>query len=478
MFKLSQKHKRLGTTQLENTFILDYLPTANELYLKVYIWGLYLCQTNDPSLGIDDIARELSVDVKKVEEAFRYWERRKLVKRLSDNPPTYEYFPLNEQSEKSQAEFLDEDYVSFAEDMYAIFEDKRNIRPNEIQTAYEWIEELNISKEIVILLLNHCKSTKGNNFSFKYAQGLAIELKEKNILGDESAAIKFFLTDKKSRDGAKKVLNRFGQHRTPSEDEIGLYQKWITEYKLKEKDILSACQETVKASSPSFAYLDKVLLRLKELSADGESIEHLITHQKKISEAIKKLLHMLGIKVPLSTVEPIYRKWRSVFSEENLLKYSSLIQLKEGNFEDLTELLSTLAALAPEKREEHFDKEKALFSFTRELMLRSGSKSKINTKDIEQINAWKQHFNDDIILYAAEQAKHASHKFKYIDRVLSDYKAKGISTIEQAKNTNIIAAKAGKHVVAQNYVQRVYTESQLEADALELLRRAEEIDES
>ena len=63
-------------TPIENMFLLEYLPSAPEGFLRVYLYARML--TLHPELGEDiaDVARALRMDEESVYNAMTYWERR------------------------------------------------------------------------------------------------------------------------------------------------------------------------------------------------------------------------------------------------------------------------------------------------------------------------------------------------------------------------------------------------------------------
>ena len=92
MFEFDQNALAYGVTALENRFLLDYLPAAKGDYVKVYVWGLHMCAWGKPEYSLEEMAQDLIMNVSEVEAALRYWERRGLVARLSDNPPAYRFY--------------------------------------------------------------------------------------------------------------------------------------------------------------------------------------------------------------------------------------------------------------------------------------------------------------------------------------------------------------------------------------------------
>ena len=139
MFEQDESMLRFGVTPVENLFIQEYLPAARGDYVKVYLYALYISAHPKKELSAAEIAQELGMPQSDVEGALRYWERRHLLVRLTDNPPAYQL--------KSPAQLLlsgeagmeaDSAFVAFSEDIYALFGDRRKVRPTMVHGARTW----------------------------------------------------------------------------------------------------------------------------------------------------------------------------------------------------------------------------------------------------------------------------------------------------------------------------------------------------
>ncbi|MDD3109180.1 MAG: hypothetical protein PHH32_00880, partial [Eubacteriales bacterium] len=86
MFDLDEQAKIFGITAVENLFFTEYLPDASGDQVKVYLWGLYQSQRGAKDYTLKQMSRDLGLEEAQVEAALRYWERRRLVERVSDKP--------------------------------------------------------------------------------------------------------------------------------------------------------------------------------------------------------------------------------------------------------------------------------------------------------------------------------------------------------------------------------------------------------
>ena len=56
-------------TLIDNKFITKYLPEADGFAVKVYLYGLFLCNTRESDLSISAMAKELGADIKAVQNS-------------------------------------------------------------------------------------------------------------------------------------------------------------------------------------------------------------------------------------------------------------------------------------------------------------------------------------------------------------------------------------------------------------------------
>ena len=81
-------------TIIENKFITKYLPEADGFAVKVYLYGLYLCENTDSDFSIRSMAEVLKTTEEEIKEAFTLWEAYDLVEILAKEPFTVQYLPV------------------------------------------------------------------------------------------------------------------------------------------------------------------------------------------------------------------------------------------------------------------------------------------------------------------------------------------------------------------------------------------------
>ena len=112
-------------TEIDNIFINDYLPSAPEMCVKVYLYGLYLCSSGETvDNNLSSFAKHLNMEVEDVESAFYYWQEQGLVQVLSTRPIEIRYIPLKNIFNNTKL-FKSDKYETFNRTAQELFEGKR-----------------------------------------------------------------------------------------------------------------------------------------------------------------------------------------------------------------------------------------------------------------------------------------------------------------------------------------------------------------
>ena len=93
--KFSSEFVISNQTAVDNFFINEFLPSAPDNCVKVYLYGLYKC-TNPNSFdnSIEAFANTLNMSTQDIEDAFLYWQEQGLVQVLFTVPLQIRYMPL------------------------------------------------------------------------------------------------------------------------------------------------------------------------------------------------------------------------------------------------------------------------------------------------------------------------------------------------------------------------------------------------
>ena len=142
-----------GATPVENMFLLEYLPVAPDDCLRVYLYARLLCCHPELGGSVSDVARALRLTDEAVEDAFRFWEREGLVKRLTDRPPTYALLPMRGAASASE---MDQHYYQFRDfnaSLQRLFGDV--ILHGEVEIAQEWVTVFGYTVEAALKIVEY-----------------------------------------------------------------------------------------------------------------------------------------------------------------------------------------------------------------------------------------------------------------------------------------------------------------------------------
>ena len=90
--RMSREGIKNGCITLDNKFVTDYMPAADEIRLKVYLFGLLSCADPDsPDNTTYHFCNALSITPEQLKEAFEYWSSEGLVTIVSDSPLEVRY---------------------------------------------------------------------------------------------------------------------------------------------------------------------------------------------------------------------------------------------------------------------------------------------------------------------------------------------------------------------------------------------------
>lgn len=437
MFRLDDQARIFGITAVENLFFTEYMPYADGDQIKVYLCALYHSQRGDADLDVKDIASELNLEESLVLAALRYWERRRLVERTQDKPPRYILHHLGQRMLTGQDGFSgDRGFIEFSEAVHAQFKDRRKLRPNDTALAYEWVQDLGLPQEVVLMILNHAADTRGINFSFKTTQPLAVMMKEEGVLTPEDAE-QYLSHSKRTHFGARSVLQKFNIRRLPTEPELALYRRWTMEWGFDQEAILAACDETVSANNPSFSYLNGILERLKK-RGHQQSVKETLKKEEKDAAKVKELLDTLGIyQMNPHSLLPAYRQLKEGYEPGMILLAAKSVKARGGTFEHLEPKLIAWKNLGLQGEKDvlgHLKRLKAFEPLLHSIYREAGHEGRVGEPELMRLDGWlKQGFKEELILEAAKQAAGSKAPLNYMNKVLATWQKAGITSATQAQ---------------------------------------------
>lgn len=484
-------------TAVSNAFICEYMPSAPEGHVKVYLYGLMYAHGGfgEDDAMLDDVAKALNMDRTEVEQALRYWERCRLLSRVQDAPPVYRYSSVQQAMFMKQNAPKDESYERFAMALYDMFGEKRKLHGGETVLAYEWVEQMKLPPDVVFMLIRHMISTRGIQFSFKEAQKVATDLSEQQAITAEAAEV-IFSRSEAAWKGTRKLLNHLGKRRNPTVDEIDLYLKWTNDWGFAPKAIETACAEMTKGD-PSFGYLDKILQGISQRSGGkattAAQVKKHLTGEQDESARIREVLAALGMTA--GTVDAgkraVYQGMRAVQSDEVILlaahqagkkrnaRLDDVVALTESWSERGLKDAATVSAYL--EAVQRTDKRlRALFTL-------AGQEPGCTQSNRELLRKWQEEWklSDPLLDLAATYSRNVDRPMPYMDKLLKGWHEKNIDSVTEAAEeherftTEHHSGKPGgsgvKQVIEQQYNQRDYDPAEVDGLSAEDIEEAKKL---
>lgn len=442
------------STPIENMFLLEYLPTAPEGFLRVYLYARMLCL--HPELGgeIDDLARALHMDEEAVFNAFHYWEQQGLVEKLSDRPAAYAILPLR--SGTAIVSDLDRDYYKYREynsSLQDLFGGSELLEPKHYKIANDWLNVLGYTQEAALKLLEyelHLPGGRKPASVFRRADKRAVEWADRGIhnLEDVEKAIAY---DDRIYSMAKLVMKQLAISRRATANELDCVRRWIYDWNLDEQTVLAACEHTTKSRAPSIAYLDAILKARVDSGAD-QHFDHM-----------KEILRELGAAGNVPTPDQLRRYdalLKQGFEAETLLMAAVQCARKgKHSFEDLEWMVQKWGESGVRthaQAEKYISDMQQATAQVRALLETAGTNRRPNLDDLERYGQWMRKHRPELIRYAAECARGMAKPMLYMEKILGEWEKAGLTTPEAARSARS-AAKAAP--AAKDYQQHSYTEA-------------------
>lgn len=492
MFGFDEQYPMFDVTPVDNQFILEYLPSATGDAVRVYLYGLMQCYHPQSTMTLEQMSRELGMEDEAVLTAYRHWERKGLVRRIADHPPTFRYISVKQAYFMGGAVPVDQEYEAFASAVYSIFGNDRRLHGKEISQIYEWVEDLHLPADAVLALLRHMVATNGKTVAIKTIEKKALQLADEGVTCAEDA-LDVLNRDKALFDGARAVIRRMGKRRNPSEDELALYRKWTADWGFSGEDVLSACVELTKGD-PNFKYLDGILNRLyqkKTATGRAQKVAETFAEEKDSVAPLKALLSVMklrGVTINEGTLA-VYEDMRALYPDSIILMAGQ--ECARHKVTTLDDVMTTLQnwkrnglqsaadVTAYMKRiNEQNDFLRVLYDVT------GMDSARPNAADRRIASKWLEEWGFDMSFVAqcAAWAVGKERPLGYLDRMLEVYHAKGIKTLEAAQqereqfqqgaaakpvsSQNNTPARGPKVVGEQQYTQREYTHTDDAIDAM------------
>ena len=427
-------------TNVESIFITEYLPIAEGDAVKVYLYGLFLCQHPEKDCSLFDIASHLKMTEQQVKDCFLFWEEFGLLSIVEKEPFSVQYQPVRSFMGAKPRKYKAEKYTDFTKSLQSLLPN-RMISTNEYSEYFMLMETYFIKPEAMLMIVKYCTDRKGKDVSYRYISKVAKDFGNREINTIEK--VEKELSSYIAQTGIlEQILHALSLRRSPDIEDANLLKKWTGELSFDSENIIFAASKLKKASMEK---LDSFLLELYSMkSFSKQEIAEFLDKKKAVYDLAIKINKALSIYVEVldPVVDTYTKKWLSFGFEESALLFIASQCFKSGKntLLDMDELIETLrnrGVITLSSVGDYFEQIKKTDEFISKLLLTVGLNRRPNPWDRENLNVWKSwNFSLDMILEAGKLASGKSSPIAYMNGILSNWKNNNVFSLESVQSSD------------------------------------------
>ena len=444
--KFSSEFVISNQTAVDNFFINEFLPSAPDNCVKVYLYGLYKC-TNPNSFdnSIEAFANTLNMSTQDIEDAFLYWQEQGLVQVLFTVPLQIRYMPLKNVLNNTK-KFKKEKYTEFNLQVQQIIEN-RMITPNEFGEYYTFLEAYKVQQEALIMTIQYCADLKGKNVGYAYILTVAKNWAMEGITTTEAVEERIKMLNQRTSDVGT-ILKACGIKRLATIEEQERFIKWTDTWGFTLDTILFVAKKMIaKGSRLGFERIEIKLgkyYELKKLSI--QEIEEYEEEKTQMFDLAREISKAIGVYYEnLENVIEVYvSKWLDLGHTKNSLLmlanfcFKSSIRTLQGLDTTILKLYK-LGIVSEDSIEEYISDLISTDNELKDILNRLGLSRNVIAQDREFLKTWKFSWfmPDSLIDLAVQKATGKHQPLQYVNKLLSTWASKNIKTVEEAEKQNI-----------------------------------------
>ena len=439
-----------SSTVIDNKFISTYLPEANGDAVKVYVYGLFVCQETDDDISFEKFCNDVNLESSAVMDCFKFWEELGVVNVLSTDPFIVKYLPV---SSSKPRKYSAEKYGEFNKALQVLIPE-RMITTNEYAAYFSLMEENGIKPEALLMIVKYCVDLKGGAIGCRYilkvagdfiARGVTTTTKIEKELSDYSLKTGEFAT----------LMNYILPGKKPQIEDLKLFEKWNKQL-LYDMDTIIFIAKTAKIKN-----IEKLDKEIDVLYASKKFSEKEIADYYKTKAETAELAYSINrsLSVYTEVIDPVIENyvtpWLNMGYDGETLLFLATYCFKKNkrSLEEMNEIveklykngLITLTAIAEFLKSISVDD-----GFIKKLIESAGLSRRPTEWDRQNLKTWRSwNFSDEMISEAAKIAVGKSNPMSYVNAVLSGWKAEGIFSPDKIVHTQ--TKNATNAIKTRNY---------------------------
>lgn len=447
--------KAKSHTEIENKFIIKYLPVLDDKAVKVYLLALYVSQNSIANYTVEDFAKKLEINEDEVKNCFYYLEEFELVSIQSKSPFEVKILDADNIT-GTPKKIKPEKYASFASAVQSVITG-RMISTNEFMEYYYLLDEYAFEQNALLMIISYCVNLKGDDIKLPYIKKVAKNFAEDGITTAKKVEEKLS-SYTSSTPSLVKIYSAIGITRRPDPTDNSLYEKWTKELGFSDEAIICAAKYFKAKSSQK---IDEALEELyKNRKFDSKEIENYCKEKNSLYACAMDIAKSLGVYAQNISpyVDNYIVKWRDYGFEIDTLSLIADYCFLQGrrSFESMDDFVLSLTddgIITFNAVKEKLEKNAADDKFIKKILKNCDLNRKIIDYDRQCLRRWRNwQFDDNAILAAAQMSQGKNNPIAYMNAVLSSWKTEGITTppapnAGELRNSN----ESSKSIIERHY---------------------------
>lgn len=419
-------------TSVENQFITKYMPQSDGLPVKVYLYGLYLCQSGS-DLDLEQLSSLLLSDVETVKNAFFFWEDYDLIRVISKEPFSVEYLPVSNAIGRPKKVRYDK-YGDFNKELQSKMQKVgKFISYNESIKYMNFLQDNTIELDAFLLIAQYCIDKKQDKVTQNYILNKAKKFISQNLITfhDVEKELSGFNIHEEE---LISVFSALGTFKAPEEGDYTLFDKWTNTY-LFSLDSIKAAAKTIKKGNMDI--LDRLLTEIHQAGKQSDAeVKAYLEESELLTSLTFTIARKLSVKInsPQTYIEEYVEKWYNYGYDETALSAIAVYctKLSHNSFLEMDSLIEELyqRSIISDDAVDGYLSEK-----NKEIKLLVKIKAicpsvRITSSSLSIIKTWHDwNFSDTMILEAAKRSTETVSAIPYMNKILSDWKHKNIFSV-------------------------------------------------
>lgn len=464
--RMSREGVKNGCVTLDNKFVTDYMHDADDIQLKVYLYGLLRCSDPDsPDNTSAHFCNALSITPEQLSSAFEYWQSEGLVTLVSTSPLEVRYNAVKGLEDKLRY-YKKGKYEEFNAQLQGLFPE-RMLTGTDYEKYYEFLETTHMPQEVMLMIAGYCVNYKGTNVRDRYVLAVAKAWYEEGIRTVQDAE-DMISSHESSTEAMRLISKALGKKSEADLDDKQLYIKWTKSWGFDLSGILFAAKQCKKRGG--MERLDKILdeyfthncLTVADMQAYSDE-------KQGMYDLAKEVTRIIGVRY--ENLETVVSHYICVWLSQGFDK-DALILIAEYCFENSIRSLSGMNAMTAMFYKQGCVTADSINDYIGQLVerekkikkiLETASSSRMVTQsDRDAYALWTDWgFDDEAILVCATFAQGKPQLTGYMTKLLTRCKEAKAFTAEEVRKLLSSSVPSAAKTAEPGKLERRYTKEEI-----------------